>query len=216
MNISQIWSYYDRAVALIRRKAKREAAALALRDRLIAEHMVLAEKIAHKEGKAYCPPFDMADLVAAGRVGLVEAANRYTPDKGVFSHYAYFRIRGAVIDARRRRPYREELHSSIEEMRERLGFLPHRLETDTGPEPDELAEQREQRRQLARAIDWLPTAEKRVLLAHLASKSLATTAADLHMPVMQVRETLAAARIHVTSAARAMPGYLPAREREAA
>lgn len=43
------------------------------------------------------------DLVSAGRVGLVEAARRYRPDRGArFSTFAYYRVRGAMIDSLRR------------------------------------------------------------------------------------------------------------------
>lgn len=43
------------------------------------------------------------DLLAAGYLGLVEAASRYDPQAGVpFQSFAYLRIRGAIIDSLRR------------------------------------------------------------------------------------------------------------------
>lgn len=43
------------------------------------------------------------ELVAEGRIGLLEAAKRYRPDRGAqFSTFAYYRVRGAMIDSLRR------------------------------------------------------------------------------------------------------------------
>jgi RNA polymerase sigma factor for flagellar operon FliA len=45
-------------------------------------------------------PFD--DLYSAGVTGLVEAAERFDPTRGVaFTTFAYYRIRGAIIDSQR-------------------------------------------------------------------------------------------------------------------
>jgi RNA polymerase sigma factor for flagellar operon FliA len=55
--------------------------------RKIAKHMTLHPDI-------------MDEIEAAGNLGLVEAADKYDPSKGVdFKNFAYLRIRGAVIDA---------------------------------------------------------------------------------------------------------------------
>lgn len=45
-------------------------------------------------------PFE--DLYAAGITGLIEAADRFDPNRGVaFTTFAYYRIRGAIIDSQR-------------------------------------------------------------------------------------------------------------------
>lgn len=45
-------------------------------------------------------PDMMDEIEAAGNLGLVEAADKFDPSKGVdFKNFAYLRIRGAVIDA---------------------------------------------------------------------------------------------------------------------
>jgi RNA polymerase sigma factor for flagellar operon FliA len=45
-------------------------------------------------------PFD--DLNAAGVTGLIEAADRFDPTRGVaFTTFAYYRIRGAILDSQR-------------------------------------------------------------------------------------------------------------------
>jgi len=49
-----------------------------------------------------CPPAspqEVDDLISAGTIGLIEAADRYDPKRGVpFASFAYRRIKGAVID----------------------------------------------------------------------------------------------------------------------
>jgi RNA polymerase sigma factor (sigma-70 family) len=45
------------------------------------------------------PPAEVDDLISAGTIGLIEAADRYDPNRGVpFASFAYSRIKGAVID----------------------------------------------------------------------------------------------------------------------
>ncbi len=45
---------------------------------------------------------DFDDLLSAGTVGLIQAVDRYNPDRGVkFETYAISRIRGAIIDSLR-------------------------------------------------------------------------------------------------------------------
>ena len=45
------------------------------------------------------PPYmDLEDLIQAGYIGLIDAANKYNKEKGVWINYARIRIRGSVID----------------------------------------------------------------------------------------------------------------------
>ena len=49
---------------------------------------------------------ELEDLVAAGFEGLLEARKRFDPARGVaFKSFAYYRVRGAVIDAVRQNAY---------------------------------------------------------------------------------------------------------------
>jgi RNA polymerase sigma factor FliA len=49
---------------------------------------------------------ELEDLVAAGFEGLLEARKRFDPARGVaFKSFAYYRVRGAVIDAIRQNAY---------------------------------------------------------------------------------------------------------------
>ena len=49
---------------------------------------------------------DIDDLIAYGMQGLLEARQRFNPEHGVrFEHFAYYRIRGAIVDGVRRMAY---------------------------------------------------------------------------------------------------------------
>lgn len=70
------------------------------RATLVRRHMPLVEHIVLRVSASFPRHVDRSDLVAAGMLGLVEAANRFEPERGVpFHRYAGTRIRGAVLDA---------------------------------------------------------------------------------------------------------------------
>ena len=73
------------------------------RDQLIAEHADAARRIALRMARR-CPSWiAREDLVAAGMVGLIEAADRYDGTRQEpFLAFAEHRIRGAVLDELRR------------------------------------------------------------------------------------------------------------------
>jgi RNA polymerase sigma factor for flagellar operon FliA len=73
------------------------------RDRLICNHADVAKRIALKMARR-CPTWiAREDLVAAGMIGLIEAADRYDDSREEpFITFAEHRIRGAVLDELRR------------------------------------------------------------------------------------------------------------------
>jgi RNA polymerase sigma factor for flagellar operon FliA len=73
------------------------------RDQLIADHAEVARRIALKMARR-CPSWiAREDLVAAGLLGLTEAARRYDDTRAEpFLPFAEQRIRGAVLDELRR------------------------------------------------------------------------------------------------------------------
>jgi RNA polymerase sigma factor for flagellar operon FliA len=72
------------------------------RDRLIEENLDLVRSIAGKVRRSLGRPLDLDELVAYGAKGLVEAASRFDSQQGVaFSTFAYYRIRGAMLDGLR-------------------------------------------------------------------------------------------------------------------
>jgi len=69
------------------------------RDRLVSEYLPLVSSIAGKLKKSLCKHAPHEDLVGYGSRGLIEAAERYDAAQGVaFSTFAYYRIRGAMLD----------------------------------------------------------------------------------------------------------------------
>jgi RNA polymerase sigma factor FliA len=73
------------------------------RDRLIREHAEVARRIALRMARR-CPDWiAREDLVSAGMIGLIEAADRYDESRQEpFISFAEHRIRGAILDELRR------------------------------------------------------------------------------------------------------------------
>lgn len=84
-------------------RAYRQASAQALREKLILDHLPLVRHIVGRLLVRLPAGTDEENLEAAGVLGLVEAANRFDPERGAkFETYAATRIRGAMLDELRR------------------------------------------------------------------------------------------------------------------
>lgn len=71
------------------------------REALIVDTLPLIKQIAHKIAMRL-PRMDALDLVSAGILGLLDAIEKFRPDRGVkFRTYAEVRIRGAILDSLR-------------------------------------------------------------------------------------------------------------------
>ena len=76
------------------------------RDALIEQHRSYARALAVRVMRTLPVPVDLNDLVAYGEVGLVEAAERFDPRRGVaFPTFAHYRIKGAIHDGLREMGY---------------------------------------------------------------------------------------------------------------
>ncbi len=103
------------------------------RERLILEHVGLVKYIVGRVAVRLPESVDREDLESAGLVGLIKAADRYEPGRGVkFSTYASSVIRGEVMELLRsrdwaprsvRRRYRE-LEQAVGELQRQLGRQP--------------------------------------------------------------------------------------------
>jgi RNA polymerase sigma factor for flagellar operon FliA len=72
-------------------------------DVLVTRHAELVKRIAYHLAGRLPASVDVADLIQAGMLGLLEAAANYAADRGAsFETYAGIRIRGAMIDALRK------------------------------------------------------------------------------------------------------------------
>jgi RNA polymerase sigma factor for flagellar operon FliA len=72
-------------------------------DALVRKHADLVKRIAYHLAGRLPPQVDVEDLVQAGMMGLLEAAQHYATGRGAsFETYAGIRIRGAMLDALRK------------------------------------------------------------------------------------------------------------------
>jgi len=73
------------------------------RERLILDHAELVQRIAYHLISRLPASVQVDDLIQAGTIGLIEAAQKYDPSQGAsFDTYAGIRIRGAMLDEIRR------------------------------------------------------------------------------------------------------------------
>src|SRR5689334_24796850 len=72
-------------------------------DALVMRHAELVKHIAYHLAGRLPASVEVADLIQAGMLGLLEAASNYTADRGAsFETYAGIRIHGAMLDALRK------------------------------------------------------------------------------------------------------------------
>lgn len=85
--ISRLWSRY------------KESADQKSRDELIIEYSPLVRQVAARVGAGLPSQVEHADLISYGVFGLIDAIDKYDPERPVkFETYAIARIRGAIID----------------------------------------------------------------------------------------------------------------------
>lgn len=72
-------------------------------DELVLQHAELVKRIAYHVISRLPAHIEVDDLIQAGMIGLLNAAQNFTPTKGAnFETYAGIRIRGAMLDEARR------------------------------------------------------------------------------------------------------------------
>lgn len=104
------------------------------RDELVQRHIGLVHYLARRLHSTLADDADLDELVSAGMIGLLAAAEGFEPARGLsFSTYAATRIRGAMLDELRRidpltRTARERARR-IEHTRDRLAQSLHRRPT---------------------------------------------------------------------------------------
>ena len=111
------------------------AAETARRDRLVLEHLPLVKAIARRVYQNVPMHVDVDDLVHAGVMGLIDAANKFNSGKQVeFSTYAKHRIKGAILDSLRQLDWASRglrrLHKKVEAATRELTETLQRTPTD--------------------------------------------------------------------------------------
>ncbi|HET9454134.1 MAG TPA: FliA/WhiG family RNA polymerase sigma factor [Gemmatimonadaceae bacterium] len=73
------------------------------RQQLVAGHVGLVHHVARQLASRLSTEADLGELVSAGSIGLMQAADAFDPSRGLsFSTFAVPRIRGAMLDELRR------------------------------------------------------------------------------------------------------------------
>ncbi len=100
------------------------------REALIVDTLPLIRHIAHRVATRLPANIEMRDLVNAGVLGLLDAVDKFEPDRGVkFKTYAEVRIRGAILDSLRNldwaprslRKKSKDLERTYAELTQKLG-----------------------------------------------------------------------------------------------
>ncbi|MGZ6840108.1 MAG: sigma-70 family RNA polymerase sigma factor, partial [Frankiaceae bacterium] len=69
---------------------------------LVEEHLPLVHHVLYQVAAHYPRHADREELAQSATLGLVEAAHRFDPSRGVpFARWASVRVRGAIVDAAR-------------------------------------------------------------------------------------------------------------------
>ena len=68
-------------------------------DELVFAHQGLVKAIARGIHRSFPNFIELDDLIGYGQLGLAQAAQDFDPERGIqFSTFAYYRIRGAILD----------------------------------------------------------------------------------------------------------------------
>ena len=105
------------------------------RERFIEEHLPLVRCVAARLQSRLPSSVELEDLVSDGVLGLLDAIDRYNPERGVaFRTYASARIQGSILDGLRRKDWRpRSVRASQRALDETLG----RLKAALGRHPSE-------------------------------------------------------------------------------
>ena len=129
------------------------------RDRLITSYQPLVFKTALSFGLQEALTLD---LIQEGTVGLIEALERYDPQRGVaFSLFALHRIRGRMTDYLKRESGAGQLVLDAPAWREEAAWVD--LLADEGLPPELVAEERFLHAEVQKALERLPAKEQQVL-----------------------------------------------------
>ena len=101
-----------------------------LRDRLVLHYAPLVKYVAGRVGTGLPGHVDVADLVQSGIFGLVDAIEKFEPERGLrFETYAMQRIRGAILDELRAQDWvPRSVRSRAKEVERALERLEGRLQ----------------------------------------------------------------------------------------
>lgn len=116
-----------------------DASNMDARDALLRANLSLVHHVARKLARRLADDADLDELVSAGTLGLMSAAESFDPSRGLaFSTFAVPRIRGAMLDELRRQDHvPRSVRRKTREMGQARETLMHSL--GRAPSSDELA-----------------------------------------------------------------------------
>jgi RNA polymerase sigma factor for flagellar operon FliA len=118
-------------------KTKKSAAAISRRNEFVTKYYQCVEKVARRLARRLPAHVDIDELMSAGAVGLLDAAERFDPGRANrFETFAEARIRGAMLDdlrardtlSRDMRRLSNKLRSAADEAANQLGRTPTEAE----------------------------------------------------------------------------------------
>jgi RNA polymerase sigma factor for flagellar operon FliA len=127
------------------------------------------DQVARKLARTLRGSVELDDLVGYGRAGLLTAARRFDPSRGIpFEAYATFRVRGAVLDAVRgmalpRRTY-ERMRAADAATRFSEGLVEHTFAPKSGASPPSMGHK------LAETMAAMSTAVALGVIAEVATQ----------------------------------------------
>lgn len=104
-----------------------------LRDELIVQYIYLTRYVVGRVKVALPPTFSIEDISSYGVEGLIDAVEKFSPEKGArFETYALMRIRGNIIDKIRSQDFLprsarkkiKDVKDAQEVLKQRLGRMP--------------------------------------------------------------------------------------------
>jgi len=105
------------------------------REDILRQYLPLVRRVVQRLAARKPPHIDLDDLVSWGIVGLLDAIGKYDPKKeALFSTYAQFRIRGAILDHLRSLDW---VPRSVRQKASLIEKVAHRLEGRFGRPPTE-------------------------------------------------------------------------------
>jgi RNA polymerase sigma factor FliA len=109
------------------------------RDELVVSHLPLVKFIVDRIASSLPPHLDREDLRSAAIVGLISAAERFDPSRGVqFKTFAEQRIRGTIMDELRAQDWlTRSLRDKFKKLEKEFSMLEQRL--GRSPSSDEVA-----------------------------------------------------------------------------
>ena len=127
--LAQLWQEYHRD------KNNKTA-----RDKLIVQYIYLTRYVIGRIKVNLPPSFSYEDIASYGVEGLIDAVEKYSPDRGAkFETYALMRIRGAIIDKIRANDWLPRtVRKKIKEVKEAINNL--KIELGRMPTNQEIAD----------------------------------------------------------------------------